>query len=712
MADDTTISALNPAAALDGAEIVPVVQAGGTVRTTVSDIRAGLSDASKLPLSGGILTGMLTVPDLTVTGSALIPGMTMRSGWPYLGWENTAGPVDQRRLSADFTTDGRLNFAASNDAGAWVRDVLQIDHGGTVTVPTGPLKVGANTVWHGGNLTPFNGAYSSLTGIPATFAPSTHTHAYSSLTGVPATFAPSAHAHPATDIYGFANTGVNDGYTVISATNTTLSNGNKTFTNDGVNANYRGGRAGVGRSTGKWYFEVHQTLGASLKGFGVCTSAYTAFSNAIGQAANTWGFVDIASSDGFCAGNSTIVTAASVTIGVGHVVGIAVDLDTGKFWASVNGVWQASGDPATGANAGLSTVAGTVYPASTNYAGSAASPAGHTIRLLSSEFSYAPPAGFSGWADNIQLVGNATTATALAAGSADRTKLDAAYSGDIATSLPFVQQTGAQSSPAAGKAKLFFRNKAGRASLEMQGGGTGEMDTALQPSLFANSVTWMAPLSGSSPLTVGPYTTQGGTITTPSLATTNRRTAMRRINWVTASAATNAVAGARGLETLWRGNAAGMGGFFAFFRFALSASALGNRAFVGLSSAAFTATTDPSANINLIGVGFDAADTVAGGWVLMTNDGSGVATETAYATAPRDATTVFDLTLYCAPNSSSIGVRLYNQTTQSAIIDNLSVTTNFPANTAFLAPYAWVNTGTVTTAIGIDIASIYTETDI
>lgn len=34
------------------------------------------------------------------------------------------------------------------------------------------------------------GAYSSLTGIPSTFAPTAHTHAYSTLTGTPATFAP------------------------------------------------------------------------------------------------------------------------------------------------------------------------------------------------------------------------------------------------------------------------------------------------------------------------------------------------------------------------------------------------------------------------------------------------------------------------------------------------------------------------------------------
>lgn len=43
-------------------------------------------------------------------------------------------------------------------------------------------------------------SFGSLTGIPATFAPSAHRHPWGDLDGVPATFAPSAHTHSADDV--------------------------------------------------------------------------------------------------------------------------------------------------------------------------------------------------------------------------------------------------------------------------------------------------------------------------------------------------------------------------------------------------------------------------------------------------------------------------------------------------------------------------------
>lgn len=46
--------------------------------------------------------------------------------------------------------------------------------------------------------------WSAITSVPATFAPSAHTHAYSTLTGIPSTFAPSAHSHVEADITGLS----------------------------------------------------------------------------------------------------------------------------------------------------------------------------------------------------------------------------------------------------------------------------------------------------------------------------------------------------------------------------------------------------------------------------------------------------------------------------------------------------------------------------
>ncbi|NBW20800.1 MAG: hypothetical protein EBR82_73840, partial [Caulobacteraceae bacterium] len=44
------------------------------------------------------------------------------------------------------------------------------------------------------------------------------------------------------------------------------------------------------------------------------------------------------------------LTAYGSSYTVNDVIGVAVDMDSGKIWFSKNGVWQASGDPATGSN--------------------------------------------------------------------------------------------------------------------------------------------------------------------------------------------------------------------------------------------------------------------------------------------------------------------------------------------------------------------------
>ncbi|CAO3357714.1 hypothetical protein [Azospirillum melinis] len=47
----------------------------------------------------------------------------------------------------------------------------------------------------------------------------------------------------------------------------------------------------------------------------------------------------------------------------GDVIGVAVDAAAGKIRWSENGVWQASGDPVTGANAAYTGLTGTLHPA-------------------------------------------------------------------------------------------------------------------------------------------------------------------------------------------------------------------------------------------------------------------------------------------------------------------------------------------------------------
>lgn len=216
---------------------------------------------------------------------------------------------------------------------------------------------------------------------------------------------------------GVADLGTNPGYEFVSANNVTLADSNRTFVNTAATTGYRGGRSGIGRNSGKWYFEVQIVSGTNLQGFGVVTAAYTSFTIAIGQNANTWGWVN-AAPDAFWS-NNVQGTSAAFAMTAGAVIGIAVDLDNGRLWASGNGTWLL-GDPATGTTPGATGFSGVVYPASSSYATNPNSTS-HTIRLLSSEFTYSPPSGFAAWGTDLRFLGAATSATtATTATTADK----------------------------------------------------------------------------------------------------------------------------------------------------------------------------------------------------------------------------------------------------------------------------------------------------
>jgi hypothetical protein len=192
--------------------------------------------------------------------------------------------------------------------------------------------------------------------------------------------------------------GLNRGFESYDATAVTLSNQGRAMATGGAVS--RAARSGIGRASGKYYFEVRVDAGTSLMSFGVVTSAYsisTASSN-IGAIAAGWSLANAATDGYYHASGTAVTTVGAFTPAAGDVFGVAVDLDTGKFWAARNGSWFASGDPAAGTNAGMTDVSGTVFPA----VGSTSSQT-FTLRLARQEFSYAPPSGFTAWAGETDL---------------------------------------------------------------------------------------------------------------------------------------------------------------------------------------------------------------------------------------------------------------------------------------------------------------------
>jgi hypothetical protein len=149
-------------------------------------------------------------------------------------------------------------------------------------------------------------------------------------------------------------------------------------------------QSSVGFSSGKKYWEI-QITGAvggnyAVAGAGAGLSSVTSLYP--GDSSTSFGYHGM--DGGIWVGGSIIRTCSTFT--VGDIIGIAVDADTGKFWVSKNGVWQASGDPSAGTNpAGTISFGGTIKPAVSLYSLDQSIIA----RFADKNRAYPIPAGFS-----------------------------------------------------------------------------------------------------------------------------------------------------------------------------------------------------------------------------------------------------------------------------------------------------------------------------
>jgi hypothetical protein len=203
-----------------------------------------------------------------------------------------------------------------------------------------------------------------------------------------------------------------------------------------------------------------------------------------------------------------------------------------------------------------------------------------------------------------------------------------------------------------------------------------------------------------------------GTATARNPASTNLFASTKRIGYVSAATAGSSAEIAATRGQYWRGNAAGLGGFHLIARFGLSSAAAvaGQRCFVGLAATvAALPNADPSAIVDMVGVGNDSADTAL---QVMHNDGTGTATKVALgANFPANTLSadLYELQLFCAPNSGSIDYRVERLNTGHVASGTLAA--DLPASGAFLCPHLWVNNGATAAACAIDLVSLYVEAD-
>lgn len=243
--------------------------------------------------------------------------------------------------------------------------------------------------------------------------------------------------------------------------------------------------------------------------------------------------------------------------------------------------------------------------------------------------------------------------------------------------------------------------------------GPAGIDTALQVGLHGNSVVLISPTSG----TAAPNII-GGTLTTAAtmslqqtIASSNRWASTARKRFQTSTTAGNA-SGMRTAYTQWfRGNAAGFGGFFFRAQIGAQINLNGGQKFVGLCASTSALAGDPSALVNMCGMGYDAADASTGNWFFMRNDGAGAAVKVDLgADAARGTTQGWDLIMFLAPNGTELFARVTNLSTGVVVLDT-SYTTELPGVNVGLAIKAEVRNGAVAAADNLEIAKLYIESD-
>jgi hypothetical protein len=265
------------------------------------------------------------------------------------------------------------------------------------------------------------------------------------------------------------------------------------------------------------------------------------------------------------------------------------------------------------------------------------------------------------------------------------------------------------SPPPAGKLALYARDRAGMGWLDVE--RPSGRHFPLQPHFGVNRIATWAPSTSTTINTNGMPRTAVGTAATPTLATTNLSTSMRR--WRMTSAAT---AGAAAEErsagwVCWRGNADGLGGFTYVNRLSLVTLQPTGMGFFGLigSVAALSTTLTLSAVVNALGIGFERG--THANWQIVHNDGTGAPTLIDLGAGFPVASTTNVLTLYiaAAPNDSTVGIRVVEEV--SGAVAEATITTDMPAATQLLSPRNYLNNGSTAAAVAYDCSGVYVETD-
>jgi Protein of unknown function (DUF2793) len=280
--------------------------------------------------------------------------------------------------------------------------------------------------------------------------------------------------------------------------------------------------------------------------------------------------------------------------------------------------------------------------------------------------------------------------------------------------LPYVASPAV---PAANKINLFAGRKASRMLPRFI--GPSGLDVTLQPLVGSNKIAWWNPPGNAAtvPGVLGiAAPTAVGTATARNVAATSMATRARRLGYVSAATAGSLSGHYSATAQFTIGALSGIGGFFYVCRFVVSdaAAVSGARMFVGLRNAVAAPTNiEPSSGqTNMIGVAQISTSNnlqiVYGGSAAQTAIDLGASFPANTLSAD-----LYELTLFAPPDTQVIYYQVTRVNTGDTATGTLSGTvgTAIPAATTFLAHAAWRCNNATALAVGIDVQSIYIETD-
>lgn len=266
---------------------------------------------------------------------------------------------------------------------------------------------------------------------------------------------------------------------------------------------------------------------------------------------------------------------------------------------------------------------------------------------------------------------------------------------------------------------VFSRKVGGRVMLGQM--GPSGLDTLVQPFLARNKIAYWNP-PGNSTTVPGVFGIAGltaiGTATTRSVATTNLATRMRRLGYPSSTTA-GTFGGAR-LTTAQFSAGSGVNdgsGFYMVERWVESdgATVSGRRSFHGMTSSTSAPTNvEPSTLTNSIGVAQLSTDATQWYWIGAGSSAqSAIAVGTAAGAPAGNSTTAWELAIF-APNgiANTYYLQLTNLTTRVSATRTFSgAATVVPQSTTLLTWIAWVTNNATALAVGMDLCSLYIETD-